>query len=427
MGQKDRVRLRLFDQSGKLIADSWQLAPPNFRLTDPAKEPWQRNAARALDDAIDFIVDAKPLPLFRDYLSPREFADGPVQIHVAPDRTHIVSARHSVGNQVLVTDQNARDIRRLVRAERSRLGYIIGLAALVSTLLSLFLARTIVRPIRKLARAAVRVRTGRDREVMVPRLPSRNDEIGMLARALSDMSQTLRQRIDASESFAADVTHEMKNPLASLRSAIEGFGRVKDKALQKQLLGIMDEDVRRLDRLITDIGELSRLDAQLTRVRFLPVDLGPALEKLIKARNARAREGDVKLAYARPLKNSAVVMGEESRIVRVVENLLDNAISFSPAGGVVRLTAARDGAEVLIAVEDDGPGIPKDAREAIFERFHSYRPDQGQFGKHSGLGLSIAQTIVNGHNGRITASSRAGSERGARFEVRLPAVPSPDQ
>ncbi len=425
LAETDGVRLRLFDKNGQLKADSWALAPPNFAFDDPKKEGWQRKAAATLDDMIDFVVGADNPSMFARFPTPSDFGRARVTIAIAPDRTHVISAREpllTADALTIVSDRNARDIRRLVRAERSRLALIIGVATLMSTLLSLFLARTIVRPIRRLARAAVRVRVGRAREVTVPRLPSRNDELGMLARALSDMSLALRQRIDASEAFAADVTHEIKNPLASLRSAVEGMGRVKDPALQCQLLAIMDEDVRRLDRLISDIAELSRLDAQLTRVRFVAVDLGPAIEKLIKTRNARAQDDSPKIAYARPLKNTAVVMGEEARLLRVVDNLLDNAVSFSPPGGVVRVSVARDRGEVLIAVEDDGPGIPKDAREAVFERFHSYRPDQDAFGKHSGLGLAIARTIIMGHDGRIIATSRLRQERGTRFEIWLPAA-----
>jgi two-component system, OmpR family, sensor histidine kinase ChvG len=425
LARADGVRLRLFDQSGDQIADSWSLDKPNFQIANPANETWQRHVARVLDDAIDFIVDAAPPPPFQSFSTPSSFQRDGVQIKLAPDRTHFISARTTLVGQkslILISDKNARDIRRLVRAERSRLGLIIGFATFLSTLLSLFLARTIVRPIRRLARAAVRVRVGRAREVTVPRLPSRNDEIGMLARALSDMSLALRHRIDASEAFAADVTHEIKNPLASLRSAVEGIGNVKDPKLQKKLLNVMDEDVRRLDRLITDIAELSRLDAQLTRVRFLKVDLGPTIERLIKARNARSQDGDVKLAFARPAKNTAVVMGEESRILRVVDNLLDNAVSFSRPGGVVRVMVVRDGDHVIVAVEDDGPGIPLDARDAIFERFHSYRPDQDAFGKHSGLGLSIAKTIIQAHDGSISAIERADQKAGTRIEIRLPAA-----
>ncbi len=200
---------------------------------------------------------------------------------------------------MLITN-NVRDITRIVRAERFAIGVVIAGVMLVSILLSLFLARTIARPLRHLAIAAHRVRLGRAREVVVPRLPSRRDEIGLLSRALSDMSQALRRRIDAVEAFAADVSHELKNPLASLRSAVDSLGVVKDPALQTRLLDIVRDDVMRLDRLITDVAEISRLDGELSRARFEPIDLGPLIEGLLGAREERGRNGEVRIAFARP-------------------------------------------------------------------------------------------------------------------------------
>ena len=310
----------------------------------------------------------------------------------------------------------------MVRAERSILGMILGSVLIVSVLLSLFLARTIVRPLQRLALAAHRVRLGRAREVVVPRLPARRDEIGMLARAVSDMSQALRQRIDATEAFAADVAHELKNPLASLRSAVDSLDLVKDPGLRDQLVAVIRDDVRRLDRLITDISEASRLDAELSRASFEPIDLGGMLQSLVAAREARGIHGDIRVAFARPHAGSTIVLGDESRLVRVFENLIDNAISFSPPGGLVQIAATRDGEEVVCRVDDEGPGVPLKAREAIFKRFHSIRPDGEVFGRHSGLGLAIAKAIVEGHNGTIEVQDRDDADSGARFLIRLPAA-----
>jgi two-component system sensor histidine kinase ChvG len=293
---------------------------------------------------------------------------------------------------------------------------------LVSVLLSLFLARTIARPLRRLALAAHRVRLGRAREVQVPRLPSRRDEIGTLARALSDMSMALRQRIDATEAFAADVTHELKNPLASLRSAVDSLDLVQDPDLQRQLIAVVRDDVARLDRLITDISEASRVDAELARARFETIDLGAMIEGLVATREARGRNGNIRLAFARPNRGSAVVFGDGSRLTRVIENLIDNAISFSPAGGLVQVAAMRDGEDVLVRVEDDGPGVPPEARAVIFNRFHTIRPEGEAFGRHSGLGLAIAKAIVEGHNGTIEVTDRDNAPNGARFLIRLPAA-----
>jgi len=315
---------------------------------------------------------------------------------------------------------NARDVRHVVRAERATLLLILTATLIVSILLSRFLARTIAMPLRRLAHAAHRVRLGRDREVDVPVLPRRRDEIGLLARALGDMTQSLRQRIDATDAFAADVTHELKNPLASLRSAVDTLERVDDPAVRHQLLEVVRQDVQRLDRLVVDIAEASRLDAELSRARFEPVDLGRMIQELMPIWEGRSHEG-VEIAFARPRVATATIMGDESRLARLIDNLVDNAISFSPPGGVVEVRAARVGEDVLVSVEDEGPGVPGDAREAIFNRFHSIRPEE-DFGRHSGLGLAIARAIVEGHGGTIGIEDRPDGHRGARFVVRFPGV-----
>ena len=325
------------------------------------------------------------------------------------------------GGALLITS-NARDIRGNVRDERLRLGLIIAAIALLSVLLSLFLARTIVRPLRSLAIAAERVKLGRAREVVLPRLPDRRDEIGLLARALSDMSQALRQRIDKTEAFAADVAHELKNPLASLNSAVDSLGRVTDPALQRQLLDIVQGDVRRLARLITEISAASRVDAELSRAHFEPVDMGEIIDSLVTHREERGLDGDVGIAFARPRRGSAMVMGDPDRLTRMIENLIDNAVSFSPPKGIVQIGATGDGEQVFVHVEDEGPGVPPEAREEIFRRFHSVRPDTEGFGGHSGLGLAIAKAIVEGHNGTIRVDDRTDSARGARFVMILPSA-----
>ena len=417
--------------------DSWAISGPTYQLRDPALEEWQKRAARFLDRSIDVVVGAdRP----RHYREPQvdTLAAWPQAIDAvrsrnivtdvqrAPDRTPMIIAAIDVqgpdgGGNVLLSTENQRDITRIVRAERLRLSVVLLLVVLVSVSLSLFLARTIVRPLRRLALAAHRVRLGRAREVQVPRLPDRRDEIGTLARALSDMSLAIRQRIDATEAFAADVTHELKNPLASLRSAVDSLGLVQDPALQKQLIDVIRDDVGRLDRLITDIAEASRVDAELARARFESIDLGIMIEGLLTTREERGRNGNVRVAFARPHRGTAVVFGDGSRLTRVVENLVENAVSFSPPQGLVQVAATRDGDDVVIRVEDEGPGVPPEAREAIFNRFHSDRPDGEEFGRHSGLGLAIAKAIVEGHNGTIMATDRDNAPSGARFVIRLPA------
>jgi len=242
----------------------------------------------------------------------------------------------------------------------------------------------------------------------------------MLARALSDMSLALRARIDATEAFAADVTHEMKNPLASLRSAVEGLSRVQDPALKEQLMAIVRDDVHRLDRLISDISDASRLDAQLSRAKFEPIDMVSLIDGLLSQRLARDVERDIRFRFDRSDDGPFVVLGEGARLERVIENLIDNALSFSPDRGLITLSAMRGAYEVVLRVEDEGPGVPPDARDAIFRRFHSVRPDGEAFGRHSGLGLAIARTIVEGHQGTITVESREDRLGGARFVIHLP-------
>jgi two-component system sensor histidine kinase ChvG len=292
----------------------------------------------------------------------------------------------------------------------------------LSVFLSMFLARTIVRPLRRLAIAAHRVRLGRAREVNVPRLPRRSDEIGLLARSVSDMSQSLRQRIDNIEAFAADVAHELKNPLASLRSAVDGLDRVDDPELRQRLMNIAREDVGRLGRLISDISEAARTEAELARSTFERVDLGPLIEQLVSSWETRRDKGDARIAFARPRMDTAVVMGKPDRLARAINAMIDNAVSFSPPGGLVEIAAAHVGDEIRIRIDDEGPGVPADAREAIFNRFHSVRPEGEQFGRHSGLGLAIAQAIVKGHDGEIEVHDRDDARSGARFTIRLPAA-----
>ena len=433
IGQTRRYRIRLYSPDGSREIDTFELGGPTYALRDPATQSWTKDVARALDKGFNAIVGA---PKLGDYAEPRadQLAAWPEAVEArktgkattavrnAPDLTPVISAAVPVAGNVLLVTDNDRAFTRTVRSQR---GYVLGAMVavlIISLLLSSFLARTIVRPLRRLALAAHRVRLGRAREVRVPRLPSRSDEIGLLARAVSDMSQSLRQRIDNIDAFAADVTHELKNPLASLRSAVDGLETVEDPKLRKRLMGIARDDVRRLDRLINDIGEAARTDAELARALFEPIDLGPLIERLVASRDTRRKEGDARIAFARPRKDSAVVMGKPDRLVRAINAIIDNAVSFSPPGGLVEIAAARVGDEVRIRIDDEGPGVPSEARKAIFNRFHSVRPGDENFGRHSGLGLAIAEAIVKGHDGEIDVLDRDDAPSGARFIIRLPAA-----
>ncbi len=424
MGAGDKVRIRIVDAAGMILADNWAGQAPTFTLKDPEQEGWQRQFARGLDEGIDWLVSAEVPPAYVDHTRSMPNAPEGAKLSLAPDRTHMIEARATVTaspDLSVVTLRNARDIRRFVRAERASLGQMLGITAFFSILMSLFLARTIVKPLRLLADAAREVRFGQAREVQVPRLPFRDDDIGRLARAISDMTHSLRTRMDGIEAFAADVAHEIKNPLASLASATQSLKSVKKPDLRTQLEGIIADDIRRLDRLITDISDFSRVDAHISWARFQKVDLGSLVGGLIKARLNRKRDEDVSIAFARPLPGTAVVMADPGQLERVIDNLLDNAVSFSPVGGKVRVAATRSGTQVILSVDDDGPGVPPASRETIFDRFHSDRPE-AEFGKHSGLGLSIARTIIEAHSGTISVSERETGESGASFIIRIAAA-----
>jgi two-component system sensor histidine kinase ChvG len=426
-------RLRLYAPDGRLLIDSWKLTGPTYELRDPSTQKWTKDVARALDRGFNALVGARALDEYAEPAVDRLQAwpeavraqqrkRSATEVRNAPDLTPVISAAVPIDNGVLLATTNDRTFTAAVRRQRALISYAMMFVITVSVLLSIFLARTIVRPLRRLALAAHRVRLGRSREVRVPRLPSRSDEIGLLARAVSDMSQSLRQRIDNMEAFAADVTHELKNPLASMRSAVDGLDRVEDPELRQKLMAIVREDVRRLDRLINDISEAARTDAELARATFDRVDLGPLIEQLVHSWETRRETGDARIAFARPRKNTAVVMGKPDRLARAINNILDNAVSFSPSGGLVEIAAARVGDEVRIRVDDEGPGVPPEAREAIFNRFHSVRPEGEGFGRHSGLGLAIARAIVEGHDGEIDVQDRDDAPSGARFTIRLPAA-----
>lgn len=434
LGAGSGTRLRIYDAGGAKRMDSWDGAPPTYTLRDPRQEGWDKDVARLLDNGFDSIVGASRPPDFvpsaDDSLASWPEArtalragGSTAMLRRAPDGTPFISAAAPTADgAVLLLTANPRDVRKQVRDERLTLAIILFVTIAVSALLSLFLARTIARPLRRLARAAQRVRLGRAREVDVPTLPARRDEIGLLARALHDMTQSLRYRIDATEAFAADVTHELKNPLASLRSAVDSLDRVEDPGLRRQLLDVLRQDVQRLDRLIVDIAEVSRLDAELSRARFEPVDLGRLIESLLGLWEPRAAERGVRLAFARPRAGSAVTMGEESRLARAIDNLVDNAISFSPPDGLVEIAAVNVGRDVIVSVDDEGMGVPVEARQAIFNRFQSMRPEGEDFGRHSGLGLAIAKAIVTGHDGAIRVEDRHDGRSGARFVISFPGV-----
>ena len=434
IGREQSMRMRMFDADGLLLADSFALDEPAFELNDISDDNWEQRWARWLDRTVDTIVSAEPVP---DYVEPEaQTADGwpelqqareegvsQIRLYDWVDGTPVITAAAPVGlnGATLLTVRNAVDITESVRSARSTLVLAVLLVLAASALLSLYLARTIVLPLQLLARAAQRVRQGREREVEVPRLPERSDEIGQLARSVSDMTTALRQRIDAVDSFAADVAHEIKNPLASLRSAVESLPKVEDPELRRELEQIATHDVRRIDRLVTEISDASRIDAEMSRATRERIDFGELVRAIIGSREHRAENADHRIAFeARGF--SAHIEGVGARLERVVENLLDNAVSFSPPDAPIEVALDNDGECVSLTVCDHGPGIPEDAREKVFQRFHSVRPDAEDFGNHSGLGLAIARAIAEAHDGSLTAHGRSDGKEGACLRLRLPAA-----
>jgi two-component system, OmpR family, sensor histidine kinase ChvG len=453
------TRLRLYGPDGAVRADNWR-HPGNIRfvIDNPAEESWRRRSARFIDRALEVIGSAPPLPTYFEAdpdtdthwseiaaLAParcRSFetdsaGDGqrcstrdtivpggtPVtRLRRAADGSFVLGAAATVaGGGVIHLTDNAGDLTRILRAERLTSFWLLLSVTGLTLFLTWYLARTIVRPLRMLAIAAHRVRLGRSREVVVPRLPERRDEIGALARALSDMSIALRLRIDATEAFAADVAHELKNPLASLRSAVDTLDAIEAPDLRARLLAVIRDDVGRLDRLITDIADASRLDAELSRTRFGPVDATALAAGLVAAYQTAGLPPGLDIAFAGGANGRAMVRGDAGRLAQVLRNLIDNALSFSPPGGVVTVAVDASGGGVVLSVADQGPGVPAENRSDVFRRFYSQRPEAEDFGRHSGLGLSIAGAIVDAHGGRIrVADTPAGP--GARFVVTLPAL-----
>jgi two-component system sensor histidine kinase ChvG len=331
--------------------------------------------------------------------------------------------------QVLgVLTLEAGDVDQILGAQRRALTPFALVALFVSLLSSLLLHLFVARPVMRLSAAADEVRLQRARAISLPDLEDRKDEIGDLARSLETMTETLSARMDAIEGFAADVSHEIKNPLTSIRSALETLPLVKTEAQREKLTALLQQDVRRLDRLITDISNASRLDAELSRDRPRTVDLTTLLTEIVAVYDAGQKPGEAPVRLSVPAGAHALVVGRDGPLGQVFRNLIDNARSFSPPGGEVRLSLARDDIDDLalhVRIEDDGPGIPVENLETVFERFYTSRPKGTAFGSNSGLGLSIVRQIIEAHGGRVWAENRLGPDgvvEGARFVVALPAA-----
>ena len=334
--------------------------------------------------------------------------------------------RRVQGALLLVADAN--DVLESVRNARFTILQAFCIALGITILLSLYFAGTITRPVRRLARAAERVRAGGGRKVAIPDFTARNDEIGRLSGALRDMTEALWVRMDAIERFVADVAHEVKNPLSSVLTAVDTARRVDDEEKRAKLLALVGEDVKRLDRLLSQIADASKIDTELFRARLEPVDVGAMLATLAEM-HGTASMGESATAVRVEVEGEGpfMVLGVEDRLAQVLQNLVSNARSFSPPGGTITLGLRREGAAVMVSVHDDGPGVPAGMEEAIFRRFYTDRPEGEPFGAHSGLGLSISRQIAEAHGGRLSCVNRrdgAGVIVGASFRLELPAAAS---
>ncbi|MGC2409240.1 MAG: sensor histidine kinase [Methyloceanibacter sp.] len=447
-------RARIYGRDGALILDSdtfysrgevlrYDLPPPDVAKTDALTSFWQtvKTRMRQYDLPLYSEIGGENGKAYPEVASALTGTSVPI-VRVNDKGELVVSVAVPVQRMravlgVLLLSTRGGDIDNIVAAERWGIVRVSLFAAAVTVVLSVILANTIAGPVQRLAAAAERVRHSVRARAEIPDFTDRTDEIGHLSGALRDMTQALYRRIDAIESFAADVAHELKNPLTSLRSATETLPLVKTEESKERLMEIIKHDVQRLDRLISDISDASRLDAELAREDARPVDFSELLRTTVSLFNDIHRDDTpevvLEIAYssgARPYH----AVGHDSRLSQVIVNLLDNAISFSPPGGRVTVAARRVGHEIQIAVEDEGPGIPPENLERIFERFYTDRP-QESFGQNSGLGLNISRQIVVAHGGRLWAENRllsaasaktvGATERGlsgARFVIRLPAA-----
>jgi len=417
-------RARLFDAHGKMIADSfvisdrveWKVLPPARKRGEPAftlqNEEEGANPRIAQQARAELNTEVTRAMHGETVKGMRRAANGERVVSVSVPIQHVKAV-------LGVLTLEASDVDEIIARERMALAPFILIAILVMLVSSILLNRLIARPVRRLAFAADKVTLSRARAISLPDLSKRRDEIGDLSRSLEEMTDTLSERMDAIESFAADVAHEIRNPLTSIRSAIETLDLVKDAKARERLTAILKQDVQRLDRLVTDISNASRLDAELSREDPRMVDLGHLLFEISALYEASGKKGEAHVRYLDPdLIEPVMVSGRAGPLSQVFRNLIDNARSFSPPGGEVRVSVTHFRGEAVICVDDDGPGIPPENLETVFERFYTSRPKGAAFGGNSGLGLSIARQIVEAHGGEIHAENR--TEGGARFIVRLP-------
>jgi len=455
-------RILIFGKDGQMVVDSDQYireheVGPIFRVMK--EQPSRLDSIELLKDMAAWIVSLFPkhdsLPVFygikskkaSDYYDASDALNKNLSMsawRASEDNKYLVltaampilDSSEVNGVVMMVNDDN--NIREAIGDAWFDIVKIFFVTLVVTILLSIYLSGVIAKPMRKLASAAENVRKGKMKYTEIPDMGDRNDEIGELSLVLRDMTHALWERMDTIEAFAADVSHEIKNPLTSLKSAVETAMVVKKKKDIDKLLGVIKDDTERLDRLITDISHASRLDAELSREQFKEVNLKKLLHNLIDAYkdpldrkegggeyNDEAVKNGVRITLGVPEKLDIFVCGSEVRLIQVFHNIVENALSFSPEGSAVRIIVTINDTRVTVAIEDDGPGIPDNQYKNVFERFYSERPEYEKYGQHSGLGLSICKQIITAHNGVIFVENRRGQDgriSGARFVVILNSV-----
>ncbi|MCP3053899.1 sensor histidine kinase [Aurantimonas marianensis] len=445
-----RTRARLYDRDANLILDSRHLYSRGqiLRYDLPPVAEEEPAFVEAAVNWFQNLFQRSDLPIYRETPGGSGAAypevmnaltGGPATVVRATESAELIVSvavpiqRFRAVLGVLLLSTQGGDIDKIVQAERMAIVRVFAVAAIVTIVLSILLASTIATPLRRLSAAAIRVRRGVDERAAIPDFGDRADEVGNLATALRDMTNALYARMDAIESFAADVSHELKNPLTSLRSAVETLPLARNETSRERLLEIIQHDVRRLDRLITDIADASRLDAELARQIAQKVDLAALLRSVVDGArgNSRTRRA-VTITFEKQrlpasMKDGYVVTGHDLRLSQVFTNLIENARSFVPeSNGRIDVLLRRRGQRVVVTIEDNGPGIQAEIIDRIFERFYTDRPAEEDFGQNSGLGLSISRQIVEAHGGTLRAENiedeaAPNGVAGARFTVSLPA------
>lgn len=433
-----KTRARIYDREGLLILDSANLLIEGNILSSPAEETQPEFFLIEWWNALVRWVPGNTFSIYQEY-GPNEgkrypevsaaLTGGAADIvRVDPKGRMVITVavpvrrlRAIVG--VLLLSTQPGDIDSIVASERLNILRLALVASLVTSVLSFLLAGTIAGPMRKLSDAAEHAGTSLSSRTEIPDFTDRGDEIGHLSGALRTMTNALYNRIEGIERFAADVAHELKNPLTSLRSAVETLPLAKTDENRERLTNIIQHDVRRLDRLISDISNASRLDAEMARAQAEKVEIDKLVEAIVSIQRDVASKRHVNVVLQRPTHDPTshelfVIYGHDSRLGQVVNNLIDNAVSFSPNGGTVEVALSVEDDDILLKVTDEGPGIRGDVAR-IFQRFYTDRPDGEHFGDHSGLGLSISQQVVEAHKGNISAENRT-DHSGAIFTVRLP-------